>query len=164
MTGGQDGPCNETDDTEGQGVGGKAIAKGCWGLGAPRVGNYGRSSWTLSMFVLLACCPPHRFMRPRSKSEVRRTSQQKRPNNKDLPPQQSCSRGDTCHSSLPHNHDFLTLRLSICPAIPPSPRAPCWFPLEEPQLPGRPRQQQGPRTAPVPNFPSQARVGLCRGS
>lgn len=100
------------------------------------------------------------YVRPRSKCEGRRASQQKRPINKDLPHQQSCSRGDACHSPLPHNHAFPTQSLSICPAIPPSPGAPCWFALEEPQLPGRILQQQGSRMAPVPNFPSQSRVGL----
>lgn len=143
-----------------QGVRGRAIAGDCWDLGALRDGNYGSRFSALSRSVLLACCPLHGFIRPRSKGEGRRASQQKRSVNKDLPHQQSCGKGDACHSPLPHNHAFLTQRLSICPVIPPSLRTPCWFPLEEPQLLGRLLQQQGPQTTPVPNFPSQARVGL----
>lgn len=55
----------------------------------------------------------------------------------ETPPKQSLTptskrqQGGHCHSSLPHNHDFPTPRLSVCPAMPPSPGAPCWFPLEE---------------------------------
>lgn len=40
-TGGQGGPCNETEDSKGQGVRGKAVAGDGGGLGAPRDGNYG---------------------------------------------------------------------------------------------------------------------------
>lgn len=75
MTGEQGGPYNETEDMKGQGVRVRAIASHCWGLRALRDGNFGRSSWALPMSGLLACCPLHGFMRPRSKSEGRRTSQ-----------------------------------------------------------------------------------------
>lgn len=69
-------------------------------------------------------------MRPRSTREGRRISQQKRPLNKALLPPAERWQGGHCHSSLPHHHDFPTQRLSVCPAIPPSTGAPCWFPLE----------------------------------
>lgn len=98
---------------KGQGVRGRAIAGDCWDPGALRDGNYGSRSLALSMSVLLACCPLHGFIRPRSKCEGRKASQQKCSVNKDLPHQQSCGKGDACHSPLPHNHAFLTQRLSI---------------------------------------------------
>lgn len=81
-----------------QGVRGRAIAGDCWDLGALRDGNYGSRFLALSRSVLLACCPLHGFIRPRSKCEGRRASQRKCSVNKDLPHQQSCGKGDACHS------------------------------------------------------------------
>ena len=71
---------------KGQDVTGKVMAGDGHGLGAPRGGSYGSSSWVFSTSVLLACCPLLGFMSSRGKGKGRRAFQQKCPINQDLLP------------------------------------------------------------------------------
>lgn len=84
---------------KGQDVTGKVMAGDGHGLGAPRGGSYGSSSWVFSTSVLLACCPLLGFMSSRGKGKGRRAFQQKCPINQDLLPPAEVRHGG--HLPLP---------------------------------------------------------------
>lgn len=151
--GGPGGCCKETGDVKGQDVIGKVMAGDGCGLGAPRGGSYGSSSWVFSTSVLLACCPLLGFMSSRSKVKGRRAFQQKCPINQDLLPPAEVQHGGHLPLPLPGNHDFLTQRTVHLSSHFAKPWSPMLISFGRAPAPGATSAAAGPRDSSDPKLP-----------